>query len=96
MSSWCVWRPLSGRVGLLLRMLRLERMAHEEEGHGWGQRGQASLEYALVLFAFLATLVALAALWRVGSEGGLLERAVRASSHAADGSLAGQKDLWLY
>ena len=79
-----------------LRTLRLERRAHEDGGHGWAQRGQASLEYALVLFAFLATLVALAALWRAGSGGGLLERAIQASSHAADGLLAGQKDLWLY
>lgn len=62
-----------------------------------GQRGQASVEYALVLLAFLASVVALAALWHAGRDGALVERAVEAASHSfASGLVGGAKDLVLY
>ncbi len=43
--------------------------------------GQASVEYALVLLAFLATIVGLYALWQLAREGEILERAQRHASH---------------
>lgn len=52
------------------------------------QAGQSSVEYALVLFAFMASVVALCALWRAASGGGLLGLAVRHASHTFDGSLS--------
>lgn len=46
------------------------------------ESGQSTTEYALVSFAFLAMVVALGLLWHSASDGALLERAVRAASHA--------------
>lgn len=58
------------------------------------ERAQGTLEYALTVLAFLAIVVALAALWRAGA-GGVLARAVeRAASHALDGF--GALDISLY
>ena len=54
-------------------MLR-ERMGRES--------GQATVEYGLVLFAFLASIVALGALWHWTAGGELLAGAVRAASHS--------------
>ena len=51
-------------------MLR-ERMGRES--------GQATVEYGLVLFAFLASIVALGALWHWMAGGELLAGAVRRS-----------------
>lgn len=45
------------------------------------QAGQSTLEYALVLMAFVATIVAMGALWHVAHDGTLLERARRYASH---------------
>lgn len=60
--------------------------------------GQATVEYALVLFAFLATVVCMGALWRAASRGALVELAVDSASHASgDGaSFATLQDTLLY
>lgn len=62
-----------------------------------GCRGQSSVEYALVVVAFLAVVLALAALWHAASSGTLLGLAVDAASHAAGSSLGSlAKDVALY
>lgn len=43
--------------------------------------GQATVEYALVLVAFLAMVLALRALWFAAQGGLLLERAIGSASH---------------
>lgn len=45
------------------------------------ERGQSTVEYALVLLAFLSLVVALGALWHVARDGRLLETARDAGSH---------------
>lgn len=47
----------------------------------WGESGQSTLEYALVLLAFLAMVVGLASVWAASRDGRLLSRARDASSH---------------
>lgn len=74
------------------------RVAMLNDGtRSWAQRGQGSVEYALVLLAFIASLVALSALWHAGRDGALLRRAIDAASHSmGSGFVAGSKDLLLY
>ena len=50
-------------------------------------RGQSTLEYALVLFSFLALVGALAALWGAARDGRLLGLAVDAASHSLSAGL---------
>lgn len=57
-------------------------------------RAQATLEYALVLGAFLAMVVGFAAVWRAVSEGTFAGLAEDASSHALDAE--GAVDITLY
>lgn len=45
--------------------------------------GQSTLEYALVLIAFLATLLGMGAVWHASGDGRLLERAREAGSHSS-------------
>lgn len=81
-----------------------EPVRHEGvfDASGWGSpcgwmresRAQATLEYALVLFAFLAMVAAIAAMWRAGAEGVFTSLASRAASHALD--LGGAVDISLY
>ena len=75
----------------LARDLR-ERWAHI------GSRGQASVEYALVILAFAWILVSLGILWSAGRDGALLNRAVRSSSHQMGGedALGSLRDVSLY
>lgn len=48
-----------------------------------GERdGQSTVEYALVLVAFLAAMLALGAVWHSARDGGLQRLAERAASHA--------------
>jgi len=69
-----------------------ERWAHI------GSRGQASVEYALVILAFAWILVSLGILWHAGHDGALLDRAVRSSSHQMGGedALGSLRDVALY
>ena len=46
--------------------------------------GQSSVEYALVLLAFLSVVVALCAIWHAASDGTLLKGVRHASSHNLD------------
>ena len=64
----------------------------------WNERGQGTLEYALVLFAFLAMLVGLSALWHAARDGVLMRTALDAASHASgDGfDLGSVQDTLLY
>jgi hypothetical protein len=54
--------------------------------------GQSTLEYALVLLAFLATVATLGLLWHAGKDGGLLRLALKTASHLFD---AESGDLYL-
>ncbi len=62
------------------------------------ERGQSSVEYMLVMMAFLSMVIALAALWHAGHDGVLLNQAVEASSHQVGGSdaLGSMRDIALY
>lgn len=60
--------------------------------------GQSSVEYALVLVALLAMVLALGAVWAAAREGGLMRLGERAASHAVAGSgaLGGIRDIVLF
>ena len=68
------------------------------EGPGGEESGQSSVEYALVLGAFLALVLALGLVWRVVGQGGLQRASERAASHAIEGDAAvdGMRDLVLF
>lgn len=55
---------------------------------------QSTLEYAIVLFAFLAVITGIAALWRAGEDGVFVGLVEDAASHAFDGT--GALDISLY
>ena len=63
-----------------------------------GQRGQASVEYALVLLAFLGTAIALCALWHAAQAGTLQRRARAHVSHSLEGGVTVElmQDLTAY
>jgi Flp pilus assembly protein TadG len=63
-----------------------------------GRQGQSSVEYALVLFAFLSVALALALLWHAGRDGNLLRRVVAAASHLWGGGdvLGSTNDILLF
>lgn len=60
--------------------------------------GQSSAEYAIVLGAFLAMVVALGAFWAMAAEGGLQRLAARAASHVVvgEGAIGGMRDIVLF
>lgn len=62
------------------------------------ERGQASVEYALVLFALLASIVAMGCLWHSARDGALVRRCTTAASHgmSGEGALASAQDILLY
>lgn len=62
------------------------------------EAGQSSVEYALVLGAFLALVLALGLVWSVVGQGGLQRASERAASHAIEGAGAvdGVRDLVLF
>ena len=62
------------------------------------EAGQSSVEYALVLGAFLALVLALGLVWGVVGQGGLQRASERAASHAIEGAGAvdGICDLVLF
>ena len=71
--------------------------AHGTALGGWlsgPDAGQSTLEYALLLMAFVAMVAALAALWHVARDGSLLRLATSAASHTtSEGVVAALKDL---
>ena len=62
------------------------------------EAGQSSVEYALVLGAFLALVLALGLVWSIVGQGGLQRASERAASHAIEGAGAvdGIRDLVLF
>lgn len=62
------------------------------------EAGQSSVEYALVLGAFLALVLALGLVWSVVGQGALQRASERAASHAIEGAGAvdGIRDLVLF
>ena len=60
--------------------------------------GQSSVEYAIVLGAFLAMVVALGAFWALAAEGGLQRLAARAASPVGvgEGASGGMRDIVLF
>jgi hypothetical protein len=68
-------------------------------GEGTRSRtGQSTVEYALVLLAFLGMLVCLGLLWHEARDGSLVRLASEAASHGLDEglTLAEIQDLVLY
>lgn len=62
-----------------------------------GCEGQSTVEYALVLFAFLASVVALAKVVDWASSGGLFSSVTSAGSHSVgEGLLKALQDVLLY
>lgn len=57
--------------------------------------GQSTLEYALLLGAFLIVISALAAVWKLGLQGELARLSAEAASHVVQ-SLAGFRDIALF
>ncbi len=55
-----------------------------EKGRRGGETGQSSMEYALVLMAFLSLVLALSSVWHVAHEGTLQDKAREAASHNCD------------
>lgn len=51
-------------------------------GRSRWQSGQSSVEYAIVVFAFLTSIVAMGVVWHAVRDGRLLEVARAASSHS--------------
>lgn len=68
---------------------RVVTLLHDDEG-------QSTVEYAIVLGAFLAIAIALGALWRAMDDGTFLEHALSAASHHLSLSAAGVIDVFLY
>ncbi len=59
--------------------------------------GQSTVEYAIILGAFLAMVMALGAIARAVSEGVVVGKAVEAASHSAGESFVGSlQDVALY
>lgn len=69
------------------------RLARMREA-AFGDRAQATLEYALTVAALMAVVVALALLWRAGETGVLARLVEDACSHVLDGM--GLLDIALY
>lgn len=63
-----------------------------------GTRGQSTVEYALVLLAFIWVAIGCAALWRGARDGRLLSRAIDAASHTFGdaGPLVSLRDISLF
>ena len=58
--------------------------------------GQSTLEYVLVLLAFVATIATFAAMWRMASGHVLLERAEQGLSHNAEAETELMRDVACY
>ncbi len=63
-----------------------------------GKGGQSTVEYALVLLAFVSMLVTFGLLWHAVRDGRLLHLAGEASSHSFSGGVDAQafQDIALY
>lgn len=79
------------------------QVAHERRRRGrglWvlgGGRGQSTVEYLLVLLAFVSAVVALGLLWHAGRDGVLVGLATTSASHGTgQGALALLRDVLEY
>lgn len=62
-----------------------------------GERGQATVEFAVVTAGFLAATIALGALWHAIGDGLLVDHAVAvASHHLQTAALSTVVDIFLY
>lgn len=69
--------------------------------HAGEDLAQSTVEYAIVTVALLAIAVALAGVWRAGTDGKFADLAEQSSSHVVTGggaldAAAGAKDISLY
>lgn len=64
---------------------RRRRALSRRPGGRPGRSGQSTLEYLLLLAAFVAMVGALALLWRAARDGTLLSLATAAASHGSGG-----------
>ena len=71
------------------------RKSFHENGR---ERGQGTVEYALVLFAFLASIIAMGGLWQTAREGTLVRLCTEAASHglSAGSAFGSAQDILLY
>ena len=60
------------------------------------QSGQSTVEFALLMFAFLGMLLGLGVLWQALHDGVLLHRATQAASHTMTNLFDGALDVLLY
>ena len=60
------------------------------------ESGQSTVEYAVILGAFMAVVVGLGALLRVMDDGTFVEHALSAASHHLRASAAGVVDVFAY
>lgn len=58
--------------------------------------GQSTVEYVIVLGAFLVVAIALGALWRAMDGGTFIEHVLSAASHHVQSSAGGAIDAFLY
>lgn len=58
--------------------------------------GQSTVEYVLVLTAFLAMILAFGALWNVLSEGLVVDHAIQSASHNMVSAAGSWADFFLY
>ncbi|MBQ9005847.1 MAG: hypothetical protein IJ092_05680 [Atopobiaceae bacterium] len=77
--------------------MRRETSRGDVDGHR-AERGQATVEYALVLFAFLASIVAMGTLWHTAREGALVRLCTEKASHgmSGEGAFGSAQDILLY
>ena len=69
-----------------------------QDGTNRWSKGQSTVEYLLVLVALLSMVVSVAAVWKAGRSGALLDRAVAAASHQLSGRnpVGSAQDIALY
>ncbi len=79
------------------------QVAHERRRRGRGPRtlgggcGQSTVEYLLVLLAFVSAIVALGLLWHAGRDGVLVGMATTSASHGTgQGAVALLRDVLEY
>lgn len=74
----------------------MERHRHWHQRSLADERGQGTVEYAVVTAAFVCVVVAGAALWRALSEGLFVDHALLAASHHVAGALTWATDVFSY
>lgn len=78
---------------MIMKAARAERPVRD----GGCERGQATVEYAVVAGALVAVVVGLGALWRLAESGALVDHAVLSASHHIHmATLGGGADVLLY